>query len=112
MGFLAPEGTLAEEPPSLWAPLPVGACCPLVAGACDGTVRCSPLLPYPFGDGSTVSLDVATCCQAFWYLGHKTTGNRMSAVNKRCSVYQPRDSQRCPGGLCRSAKAGTPPIGY
>lgn len=37
MEFLAPEGTLTEEHPSLWAVLPVGACCPLVAGADIGS---------------------------------------------------------------------------
>lgn len=110
MGFLAPVGTLAEEPPSLWAGYLWGPAAPwwlVPVMALLGVARFC-LILY----GPTVSLDVATCCQAFWYWGHKTTGNRMSAMNKRCSVYQPRDSQRCPGGLCRSAKAGTPPIGY
>ena len=88
MEFLAPEGTLTEERPSLWAGYLWGPAAPW------WLVRMMALLDValPFGDGLTVALDVVACCQAFWCLGHKTTGNRMSAVTERLSAYQLRDS--------------------
>lgn len=50
MEFLAPEGPNRRAPQPLGR-LPVGACCPLVAGADDGSLRCGLCLPYPLGMG-------------------------------------------------------------
>ena len=59
MGFLAPEGTLTEEPPhpKPLGRLPVRACCPLVASAIGTTVRHSLFLPHP------LSLRMGWCCK-------------------------------------------------